>query len=65
MIQGADSSAAVEIEQIKTWHAWKRDFNHNGYTSDLQNLQKSASDSSRILSKMALKDTNLWCLTAF
>ena len=29
------------------------------------NLQKSASDSARILSKMALKDTDLWCLTAF
>ena len=28
-------------------------------------LQKSASDSARILSKMALKDTDLWCLTAF
>ena len=28
-------------------------------------LQKSASDSVRILSKMALKDTDLWCLTAF
>jgi len=28
-------------------------------------LQKSASDSARILSKMALKDTELWWLRAF
>ena len=33
--------------------------------NQMWNLQKSASDSTRILSKMALKDTDLWCLTAF
>ena len=35
------------------------------YQNQMWYLQKSASDSARILSKMALKDTDLWCLTAF
>ena len=37
--------------KLQTWQMWY--------------LQKSASDFARISSKMALKDTDLWWLTAF
>ena len=42
-------------------------FNHFSVFSPIQMwyLQKSASDCARISSKMALKDTDLWWLTAF
>ena len=43
--------SGVETNRLKAEQMW--------------NLQKSASDSARLLSKMALKDTDLRCLTAF